>query len=250
MSVALTPKLQEELNKYIKKVYCKIFSDKSIDKSDNPREEIRCYFAQSNLKFSEKIHEYMSKILKIENNKNVKQLQSPRKLILFHGNITELNIDAIVNPTNIKGMGCYDKDHMCLDNQIHSKAGPILREECYRCLGGKNLEPGNFFVTSGFNLPAKNIYHINDPIYNKTTHQSNTLSSCYTNILDHANNIGISQIAFPVLSAGFYGFPKDQAITISLRTIRQWFKKNENNNIQVMIIAYSKEDYDMFCELS
>jgi O-acetyl-ADP-ribose deacetylase (regulator of RNase III) len=246
----INPKLSAELKFNVlettKKLYNKIFPSKDINLSENPREELRKYFITSNIKFNHKIHEYINKILSIENKINAKKLKSDMKLVLYQGDITELEVDVIVIPTNFKGMGCFDACHDCIENLVHSKAGPMLREECFRCMGETTLNPCSFFITSSFNLPSSHILHVRVPLL-----EENKMYDCYNKILDYCKTLKFKQIAFPLLSSEIdnnnNAFEKN--IKICLRAIRKWLKDN-NSDTQIIIVAKNKQEYDMFNKIN
>ena len=242
-------KFDDEYYETLKKLHYKLFPNDKYNEEE-AREKIRRYFIISNLIFPKKIHEYMQKILSKENQFTAKRIKSTKKLILYNGDITELKIDAIINPANYYGVGCFEVTHNCLDNQIHSKAGPILREACHRVLGGKKIETSKFIVTEGYNLPAEKVYHVNGPIYDSEKDQCNLLSESYLNIINHAFKTGVKQVAFPLISTGIYGYPKEEAIRIVLDTVRQWYRENQKADIQIILCAHTEEDYNSFCKLS
>jgi len=242
-------KFDDEYYATLKKLHCRLYPNDNYNENES-REKIRQYFIISNLIFPQKIHEYMQRILSRENQSTAKRVKSKKKLILYNGDITELKIDAIVNPANYYGVGCFDITDDCLDSQIHSKAGPVLREACYRVLGGKKIEASKFIVTEGYNLPAEKIYHVNSPIYNSEKDHCKLLSEIYLNIINHAFKTGVKQIAFPLISIGTYGYSKEEAISVILNTVRQWYYDNQNAEIQIILCAYTEEDYNLFCTLS
>ena len=162
--------------------------------------------------------EYLQEELKkkkITNAKDIKpiafsireaNLDKKDKICLWKGDITTLQIDAIVNAANSQGLGCFIPCHKCIDNQIHTFAGIGLRLECNEIMKKKDyyLKTGEAFITKGYNLPAKYIIHTVGPIIqDKVTKIEETqLANCYINSLQLAMKKKIRTIAFLCISTG------------------------------------------------
>ena len=86
------------------------------------------------------------------------------KINIIKADITLLDVDVIINPANADGIGCFKIDHKCLDNIIHQKAGPRLRQECMNILNGSKLETGQPLITKSYGLPCSNVCHVVDDI--------------------------------------------------------------------------------------
>lgn len=146
------------------------------------------------------------------------------KVSLWQGDITRLQVDAIVNAANSQMLGCFVPCHKCIDNAIHSAAGIELREECSHYMNLKKdkdrcyEEPtGSAVVTKGYNLPCQYIIHTVGPIVNSKLTESlrNDLRSCYQSCLQAAVNHEIRTIAFCCLSTGEFRFPNEEAAQIA-----------------------------------
>lgn len=133
--------------------------------------------------------------------------------------ITVLNVDGIVNAANSSLLGGGG-----VDGAIHRAAGPDLLQEC-RSLGG--CPPGEVRLTSGYYLPAQYVLHTVGPIWRGgTSHEDQTLCSCYRNCLEMAANRGMRSLAFPCISTGIYGFPPERAAILALKTVLDFLESS------------------------
>lgn len=134
---------------------------------------------------------------------------------VVQGDITRLNVDAIVNAANRSLLGGGG-----VDGAIHRAAGKELVEAC-RVFGG--CETGEARITPGFKLPAKFVIHTPGPIYRDGLHgEPELLRSCYENSMKLAEENGCETVAFPAISTGVYGYPKKDATEIAIRTVREY----------------------------
>lgn len=145
------------------------------------------------------------------------------RLSLVRADITTVRADAIVNAANAALLGCFNPHHRCVDNVIHSAAGPLLREDCAEIMArrGRPEPPGTATVTPGHHLPASHVIHTVGPIVEgePTAQQQELLARSYRSCLAAAAERGMQSIAFCCLSAGVFGYPKPAAATIAVRTV-------------------------------
>ncbi|XP_015712213.1 ADP-ribose glycohydrolase MACROD2 isoform X3 [Coturnix japonica] len=162
------------------------------------------------------------------------------KVSLYRGDITLLEVDAIVNAANSSLLGGGG-----VDGCIHRAAGPCLLAEC-RNLSG--CETGQAKITCGYDLPAKYVIHTVGPIargHVTDTHEEN-LASCYKTSLKLAKENSIRSLAFPCISTGIYGFPNEPAADIALKTTKEWLNKNHNEVDRIIFCVFLEVDYKIF----
>ena len=150
------------------------------------------------------------------------------RLVLWQGDITRLDADAIVNAANSALLGCFRPGHNCIDNVIHSAAGLQLREECAAIMRAQGHEEptGQAKITNGYNLPARHVLHTVGPIIDGplTDRDRELLASCYRSCLKLAEENGLKSIAFCCISTGVFRFPKDEAARIAVSAVREYLK--------------------------
>ncbi|KAM9065872.1 ADP-ribose glycohydrolase MACROD2 isoform X1 [Sarcophilus harrisii] len=162
------------------------------------------------------------------------------KVSLYRGDITLLEIDAIVNAANASLLGGGG-----VDGCIHRAAGPCLVAEC-RNLSG--CETGQAKITCGYDLPAKYVIHTVGPIARGHINDSHKedLANCYKSSLKLAKENNIRSIAFPCISTGIYGFPNEPAATIALTTIKEWLNRNHHEMDRIIFCVFLEVDFKIF----
>ena len=170
-------------------------------------------------------------------------------LQLWQGDITRLQVGAIVNAANAQALGCWSPLHNCIDNCIHSAAGIQLRKECADIMQGQLLRTGEAFITKGYNLPAKHVIHTVGPIIESgcpSKEQEEQLAQCYRSCLNLAEENGLQSIAFCCISTGVFHFPNRRAAEIAIETVRAYPRKSIKT---VVFNVFLDKDYDIYKEL-
>lgn len=164
------------------------------------------------------------------------------RIELIKGDITKLEIDAIVNAANSTLMGGGG-----VDGAIHRAAGPQLLEECKKVIKEiGSCPPGNAVITSAGNLKCKFVIHTVGPVW-RGGHfgEQQTLRNAYWNSLKLAIENGVKSIAFPNISTGAFGFPKELASEIAISTVRDFLNK-EPGLERVVFVCFDDENYQIY----
>jgi O-acetyl-ADP-ribose deacetylase len=162
------------------------------------------------------------------------------RMHVLEGDITQLNVDAIVNAANETLLGGGG-----VDGAIHRAAGPQLLAEC-RTLHG--CPTGQAKMTAGYKLAAKYVIHTVGPIYNGGTEgEPVRLRSCYREALRLATEAGLTSIAFPCISTGVYGYPKEEACQIALDAVAEWLTTHDTPQ-RVIFCCFGREDAALYRE--
>ncbi len=159
------------------------------------------------------------------------------RIEIMQGDITRLEVDAIVNAANRSLLGGGG-----VDGAIHRAAGPELLAEC-RQLGG--CPTGEARITKGYNLPAKYVIHTVGPVYHGKPQDADLLAGCYRNSLSLAQKKGVKTIAFPAISCGVYGYPVADACKIAVDTTLA-FLADDATISRVIFVLFSRSDYETY----
>jgi len=178
-------------------------------------------------------------------------LNSKWKVTVWRGDITTLEVDAIVNAANSYMLGCFTPNHPCIDNVIHAFAGPKLRQECRQLMKAQNLlEPtGVAKITKAYCLPSKFVLHTVGPIARyKRDEQPELLSSSYKSCLELAKKNNARSIAFCCISTGVFGYPQEPAAKVALSTVKEWLQTDSNLDFVDRIIfnVFTPRDHDIY----
>ncbi len=161
-----------------------------------------------------------------------------RGIEIHQGDITKLNVDAIVNAANNSLLGGGG-----VDGAIHRAAGPALLEECRKLNG---CATGEAKMTAGYRLPARHVIHTVGPIWRGGNYgEDELLAACYRNALGVAKDHDLKTVAFPSISTGAYGFPVDRAARIAVREIRS-FLKNNAAPAAVLIVCFDERTHHSY----
>jgi len=169
------------------------------------------------------------------------------KMELIKGDITRMEVDAIVNAANSSLMGGGG-----VDGAIHYAAGPELLEECMqvakerRNIPGGPCPAGDAVITGAGKLPCKKVIHTVGPIWHGgASGEAALLASCYSKSMILAEGAGLKSIAFPNISTGVYGYPKDKAALVALEAVRKTL--DETPGIErVIFICFDDENFDLY----
>lgn len=164
------------------------------------------------------------------------------ELALVLGDITEQEVDAVVNAANSSLLGGGG-----VDGAIHRRGGPAILEECRALRGsrlGGGLPTGQAVATTAGNLPARWVIHTVGPVYAKKEDRSHLLASAYRESLRVADELGARTVAFPAISAGIYGWPADDAARIAVTTV----STTPTAVVTARFVLFSQQMYDTFAE--
>ena len=163
------------------------------------------------------------------------------KILLIKGDITTLEVDAIVNAANKSLLGGGG-----VDGAIHKAAGPDLLKECE---GLKGCDTGQAKITDGYRLKASKVIHTVGPVwYGGYRDESDLLASCYVSSLNLALENKIKTIAFPGISTGVYRFPRDLAALIAVTETKRFMSKYAYPK-KVIFVAFDDENYEQYRKL-
>ena len=177
-------------------------------------------------------------------------------LSIWQGDITKLEVGAIVNAANSQMLGCFVPCHRCIDNAIHSAAGMRLREECSHIMSRRRLKYGRNYeeptgtatLTSGYNLPCEYVIHTVGPIVygrlNDTLCQD--LKNCYENVLQCCLEHRIESIAFCCISTGEFHFPNERAAEIAVETVSGFLEQHSDSMERIIFNVFKDSDLELY----
>ena len=183
-----------------------------------------------------------------------KNVQNKNNIFLWRGDISLLDVDAIVNAANSQMLGCFRPFHNCIDNIIHSYAGPQLRNDCATIMNKQGFEEptGNAKITRAYNLPSRFVLHTVGPIYNSTQDQECRvlLANCYKSCLEVASQVeSIRSVAFCCISTGVFQFPQVDAAQIAVKTVDEWLSQHPGRFDQIVFNVFTEKDLQIYTEL-
>jgi O-acetyl-ADP-ribose deacetylase len=162
------------------------------------------------------------------------------RIVVLEGDLTEQEVDAIVNAANGSLMGGGG-----VDGAIHRAGGPTILEECKHLRATDwpdGLPTGRAAATTGGRLPARWVIHTVGPVYAKTEDRSALLASCHTESLRVADELGARTVAFPAISTGVYGYPVEEAAPVAIGAVRD----AETNVEEVRFVLFGHDAYEAF----
>ncbi|NMG18356.1 O-acetyl-ADP-ribose deacetylase [Brasilonema bromeliae] len=160
------------------------------------------------------------------------------RVSVIQGDITQLQVDAIVNAANNSLLGGSG-----VDGAIHSVAGPELLSECRKLQG---CDTGQAKITKGYHLPAKWVIHTVGPVWEGgNSGEDELLAQCYRNSLALAVQNGIKTIAFPAISTGAYCFPLERATKIAVNEVNKFLHSN-NSLEQIIFVCFGQNAYNCY----
>jgi O-acetyl-ADP-ribose deacetylase (regulator of RNase III) len=166
------------------------------------------------------------------------EVRMPPEIRIVKGDITTLDVDAVVNAANTTLLGGGG-----VDGAIHHAAGPELLEECRRL---KGCPTGEARITSGYGLKARWIIHTVGPVWKGgTRNEALLLAACYENSLRLATERSLRSIAFPAISTGAYAYPLQEATEIAIREVQRFTKESAALQ-EVLFCCYSGEHYSTY----
>ena len=161
------------------------------------------------------------------------------RIEVIKGDITKMEVDAIVNAANSSLMGGGG-----VDGAIHRAGGPEILDECKKIVARQGgCKTGEAVITTGGKLPVKYVIHTVGPVWNGgNNNEREKLANCYFNSLALAAEHNCKTVAFPNISTGVYRFPKEEAAKISVESIQQFLSKNQSVE-KVIIVCFDDENF-------
>ncbi|ELP92269.1 hypothetical protein EIN_118830 [Entamoeba invadens IP1] len=173
------------------------------------------------------------------------------KVGIWKGDITTLKVDSIVNACNSALLGCFSPNHKCIDNAIHTFAGPQLRRDCYTIITKQGFDEPTAIakITRGYCLPSKYVIHTVGPIVEEQLEEKhiNLLRANYVSCLDLADDMKLKSIAFCGISTGIYGFPAKEAALVAVKSVLSWLLDNPQTSIEKVVFdCFTPKDVEYY----
>ncbi|RDI50584.1 O-acetyl-ADP-ribose deacetylase [Nocardia mexicana] len=162
------------------------------------------------------------------------------EIVLVRGDITEQDVDAVVNAANSTLLGGGG-----VDGAIHRRGGPAILAACRELRAStysEGLPTGRAVATTGGHLPARWVIHTVGPVWAKREDRSDLLASCYRESLRVADELDAATVAFPAISTGIYGWPIDDGARIAIETVRE----ADTAVTEARFVLFSADAYDAF----
>ena len=257
---------EDKLDYLLKKFIADSDNYKNIEIPNNITDKKRILRSLMNIRMPKKLSEEVLKVqdeyLSTKEKGIVKLADIPiikDNLSIWQGDITRLEVNAIVNAANSQMLGCFLPMHTCIDNQIHTFAGVQLREECYNQMNKLREKYGSDYVqataipmiTDAYNLPAKKVIHIVGPIVANRLNSEleKNLEDCYINTLNICLENDIKSLAFCCISTGEFHFPNKRATEIAIKAVSEWSLRHPNSMERIIFNVFKDEDRRYYEEL-
>lgn len=183
-----------------------------------------------------------------------------RHVALWHGDLSRLRADAVLNAANARMLGCFVPGHRCVDNLLHLAAGPGMRAECARYMANAeaanparrtNGEPiGGAVLTNGYHLPALYVIHSVGPMADEkqlpNRRDRRQLAACYTSALDLADRLGMTSVGLCSISTGAFGYPEAWAATVAFDAVAQWLADHPHSRMHLVMALSSETEVAAF----
>lgn len=168
------------------------------------------------------------------------------KLEVQQGDITKVETDAIVNAANSSLLGGGG-----VDGAIHRAGGPAILEECKQIRARQGGCPtGEAVMTTGGNLPARYVIHTVGPVWHGgDKDEPELLAKCYENSLRIASDKQLRSIAFPNISTGVFGYPKDKAAQVAVQAVKDYLHQHDTSLQQVVFVCFDAENRKLYEEM-
>jgi O-acetyl-ADP-ribose deacetylase len=172
----------------------------------------------------------------------VNKPMADNKIELVQGDITKMQVDAIVNAANTSLLGGGG-----VDGAIHRAGGKAILEDCIKIRNQQGgCEVGEAAITTAGNMPSKYVIHTVGPVWSQTQKDADQLlANAYRNSLKLAVENKLKTIAFPNISTGIYHFPKDKAANIAIRTVKDFLSAHQQIN-KVIFVCFDEENYGIY----